>query len=144
MPKTFLAKREDAIALQDVIDSLKPSLKGCEHGAVVTFTGVVRKKSAEGKDVDHLEYEVFEEAAKRAMDEMAKAALLIEGVVDVAICHKYGKFYPGEEVLYVALATERSQAAFDTLRLLVTRIKHELPIWKKECTTDGEYWVDAE
>jgi len=26
----------------------------------------------------------------------------------------------------------------------VTRAKHEIPIWKKEHTANGSYWVDIE
>ncbi len=94
--------------------------------------------------MEKLEYEVFEYAAKGALEEMSKALSLISGVLDVAICHRYGTFSPGEEVLYVVLATERSSTAFDVLKLAVNRVKHDIPIWKKEYTTEGSYWVDIE
>ncbi|MEM4216528.1 MAG: molybdenum cofactor biosynthesis protein MoaE [Candidatus Methanomethylicaceae archaeon] len=140
----ILAKKEDTIDLNALIKIVKENVKEKNCGAIVTFTGIVRGKTVDGKGVEKLEYEVFEEAAKRALNEMSKALSLISGVLDVAICHKYGTFSPGEEVLYVVLATERSVTAFDVLRLAVNRIKHEIPIWKKEYTTGGSYWVDVE
>ena len=144
MPKGLLARKEDPVDLCSLVKEVKSNLKGNSCGAILTFTGMVRGKGADGADVDHLEYEVFEEAARRAINDMVRAVMLIEGVHDAAICHKFGRFSPGEEVLYVVLATERSQIGFDTLRLIVNRVKHELPIWKKEYTTDGNYWIDVD
>lgn len=144
MPKGILAKKEDAIDLSSLIKMVKDSASGKNCGAVVTFTGIVRGKTLDGKTVEKLEYEVFEEAARKSLEDMAKALSLISGVLDVVICHRYGIFRSGEEVLYVVLATERSSTAFDVLKLAVNRVKHEIPIWKKEHTTDGSYWVEIE
>lgn len=142
MPVGILAKKEDLIDLQSLIKTVKENVKGKNCGSIVTFTGVVRGKTPDGKTVESLEYEIFEEAARRALQEMSKALSLISGVLDVAICHRHGTFLPGDEVLYIVIATERSEVALDTLRLAVNRVKHEIPIWKKEHTTEGSYWVD--
>jgi molybdopterin synthase catalytic subunit len=144
MPISLLAKKEDSIDICSLIQQVKSSLKGNACGAIATFTGIVRAKGADGAAVDHLEYEVYEDAARKSLDAMVKAVVLIEGVHEAAICHKYGKFIPGEEVLYVVIAAERSQVAFDILRLAVAKVKHELPIWKKEATAGGKHWVDVD
>jgi len=144
MPAGILAKKEDKIDLESLIKMVKESVRGKNCGSIVTFTGIVRGKTLDGKAVEKLEYEVFEDAAKRALEEMSRALSLISGVLDVAICHRYGTFAPGEEVLYVVLATERSGTAFEVLKLAVNRVKHEIPIWKKEYTTEGSYWVEVE
>lgn len=144
MPIGILAKKEEAVDLNALIKIVKDSVKGKNCGSIVTFTGIVRGKTLDGKTVEKLEYEVFEEVARRSLDEMSKALSLISGVLDVAICHRYGTFHPGDEVLYVVIATERSGTAFDVLKLAVNRIKHEIPIWKKEHTTEGSYWVEVE
>ncbi len=142
MPIGILAKKEDPVNLESLIKMVKDSIRKKNCGSIVTFTGIVRGKTPDGKTVEKLEYEVFEEAAKKVLDEMSKAISLISGVLDVAICHRHGVFTPGEEVLYIVIATERSEAALETLRLAVNRVKHEIPIWKKEHTTEGSYWVD--
>ncbi len=144
MPEGILAKKEENIDLFRVIETLKKGLKINDYGAIITFTGIVRNMAADKTPVDRLEYEVYEDAAKASLQGMAKALVMIEGVKDAAICHKYGTFKPGEEVLYVAIATDHSAIAFDTLKLAVNRIKHELPIWKKEHSSDGSYWVDVD
>lgn len=142
MPIAILAKEEDQVDLMRLIAEVREAVKGKNCGAIVTFTGIVRPKTHEGKAVDHLEYEVYKEAARKGLEDMAKALCLVEGVLEAAVCHKHGSYKPGEEVLYVVIATERSSIAFDSLRTVVNRVKHELPIWKKEFTADGDYWVD--
>jgi len=141
MPTGLLAKREDGVDLPRIIGILKKGLASNDHGAIVTFTGVVRGKTVGDAAVDRLEYEVYEEAARESVQAIAGALAAISGVKDAVICHKHGTFRPGEEVLYVAIAAEHSGEAFDALRLAVGRIKHELPIWKKEHSSDGSYWV---
>lgn len=143
MPFGMLAKKEDRIELSVMINEVKIATEGKNFGAMVTFTGIIRPKTQGGEAVDHLEYEVYPEAAKKGLENMAKALCMIEGVIEASICHKYGSFKPGEEVLYIVIATERSNIAFDALRMMVNKAKHELPIWKKEFTDKGDYWVDV-
>jgi len=144
MPIGLLLKKDDPVDLARLIADVRESVKGKNCGSIFTFTGIVRGRTHEGKKVGRLEYEVFEEAARRSIENMAKTVTLLDGVLEAAICHRYGTFSPGEEVLYVVIATERSDVALETLRLAVTRAKHEIPIWKKEHTTNGSYWVDIE
>ncbi len=144
MPIGILAKKDENVDLAALVGRVRGAIAGKNCGAIVTFTGIVRPKTHGGETVDHLEYEVYPEAAKKGLEDMAKAICMVEGVLEAAICHRYGSFKPGEEVLYVVIAAERSGVAFDTLRMIVTRAKHELPIWKKEFTEKGDYWVDVD
>ncbi len=141
MPTALLLKKEEPIDLPGLIRGVRESAKG--YGAIVTFTGVVRGRTHEGGEVSYLEYEVFEEAARRSMEQITEDLSAIRGVLGVAICHRYGRFCPGEEVLYVVIATERSSVAFEALKLAVSRTKHEVPIWKKEVTPQGGCWVET-
>ena len=43
-------------------------------------------------------------------------------------------------LLLVALG-DRAQA-FEACRCAIDALKRTVPIWKKEVTTDGEYWVE--
>jgi molybdopterin synthase catalytic subunit len=144
MPTGILAKREDAVDLASVVGDVKKAIEGKNCGAIITFTGIIRPATHDGSAVDHLEYDVYPEAARKGLENMAKALCMIEGVLEASICHKHGSFKPGEEVLYIVIATERSGAAFDSVRMAVNKVKHELPIWKKEYTAKGDYWVDID
>jgi molybdopterin synthase catalytic subunit len=144
MPIGILAKKGDDVNLANMVSDVRGAIVGKNCGAIITFTGIIRPTTHEGSAVDHLEYDVHPEAAKKGLENMAKALCMIEGVLEASICHKYGSFKPGEDVLYIAIATERSAVAFDTIRMAVNKVKHELPIWKKEYTEKGDYWVDID
>jgi len=144
MPVGILAKREDPINLEDMVANVKKAVEGKNCGAIVTFTGIIRSRTHEGAAVDHLEYDVHPEAAKKGLEDMAKALCMVDGVLEASVCHRYGSFRPGEEVLYIVIATQWSSVAFEILRKAVYMVKHELPIWKKEFTDRGNYWVDID
>jgi molybdopterin synthase catalytic subunit len=131
----------DPVSLDQLIESVKDNVKGKNCGSVVTFTGIVRPKTHSGEAVDHLEYEVFEEGARAAIAAAVSDLMKINGVLDVALCHRYGSFLPGEEVVYIVIAAEKSETAFQALRLAVDLMKHSVLIWKKEFTTKGGLWV---
>lgn len=144
MPIGILARREDTVNLAAMVGEVKKAVEGKNCGAIITFTGIIRPTTHDGNAVDHLEYDVHPEAARKGLENMAKALCMVEGVLDASICHKYGSFKPGEEVLHIVIATKRSDVAFDTVRMAVNKVKHELPIWKKEYTEKGDYWVDID
>lgn len=144
MPTGILAKKDDQVSLESLVSGVRKAAEGKNCGAIITFTGIIRPKTHDGAAVDHLEYDVHREAAMKGLEDMAKGLCLIDGVVEASVCHKYGSFKPGEEVLYIAIATQRSGIAFDAMRMAVNKVKHELPIWKKEFTEKGDYWVDID
>lgn len=141
MPIGLLVKKEENIDLFPLIKILKEHIKDKNCGAIVTFIGIVRGMALDGKKVEKLEYEVFEEIAKRALENIANTIYMMGGIIDVIICHKYGVFLPGEEVLYIIVAAERSEKAMDAIRVALDKVKHEVPIWKKEHTEEGSYWI---
>ena len=42
---------------------------------------------------------------------------------------------------YVFVAANNRVRAFEVLREVVERVKHEVPIFKLEIRSDGEFWV---
>lgn len=144
MPLGILSRKEEGFSAERLVSLVKSSLKGGSYGALVTFIGTVRGTARGGSRVVRLEYEAYEESAKESLQRIAEEISEIDGVRDVVICHRYGAFVPGEEVLLVAVASERSDSGFEAVRQAVFRVKHEVPIWKKEVTEDGSYWVGVE
>ena len=64
-----------------------------------------------------------------------------EGVLDVLIHHRSGYIETGNDIVYiVVLGAHRSQV-FSALSDAIERVKKEVPIWKKELTIDGDYWI---
>lgn len=113
------------------------------NGAVVTFLGTTRD-TFEGKRVVRLDYEAYEEMAVKKMAEV-RAELQSEfDIEDIAISHRIGMVEIGEISLVIAVASPHRREAFSACHKAVDRIKHIVPIWKKEVYEDGSRWVACE
>jgi molybdopterin synthase catalytic subunit len=59
----------------------------------------------------------------------------------VAIVHRIGVLTPGDAAVVIACAAPHRGPAFRACEEALERLKHEVPIWKREVFTDGEAWV---
>ena len=113
------------------------------NGAVVTFLGATRD-TFDGKKVIRLEYEAYEEMAYRKLEEIRQQLRVEFGVEDVAIGHRIGVVDIGEISLVVAVASPHRSEAFHACHEAVNRLKHSVPIWKKEIYQGGEIWIGSQ
>ncbi|QIS21870.1 molybdenum cofactor biosynthesis protein MoaE [Nocardia terpenica] len=122
-------------------DEVEKAVTGPEHGAVVVFTGKVRDHDG-GQAVSALEYSAHPQAERflhRVCAEVAAASGL-----PVAAVHRVGPLVVGDLAIVVAVAAPHRAEAFGTCADLVDRIKHEVPIWKRQRFVDGmSEWVGA-
>jgi molybdopterin synthase catalytic subunit len=111
------------------------------HGAVVLFLGVVRDHN-EGRGVQGLEYEAYEEMAERVLEEIAREAARRVGSDRVAVIHRVGDLAVGDVSVAVAVSTPHRGEAYEASRYVIEEIKKRLPVWKRERYADGEEgWV---
>lgn len=125
--------------IETLIDGLKRITD--EVGAIAIFVGVVREKRNDEK-VLRLEYEAYEELASKVAEKIIEDAKTKYGIIDACIQHRIGTVKVGGDVMYVLVASKHRAEAFQALSEIVERIKRELPIWKKEVTEKGSYWVE--
>ena len=127
----------------DTLDSLISELKEKteEAGAIVVFAGAVRGTRGDEK-VLRLEYEAHEELAVEVMEKIIEETKAKYGIIDAVIQHRLGTVKVGEDVMYVLVASRHRAEAFQALSEIVERVKHEVPIWKKEVTEKKSYWVE--
>lgn len=108
-------------------------------GAMVTFSGVVRDHDG-GREVHDIEYS----AHPTARDTLARLCDEVAGEhsARVAAVHRVGVLPVGEvAVVVVAVAPHRAEA-FAACSELIERLKHGVPIWKRQRFTDGvSEWV---
>jgi len=125
--------------LGPLINELKKS--SSEVGAVTVFVGVVR--GARGKEkVARLEYEAHETSAPEAIKTIVEELKVKHGIFDAVVEHKTGEVKVGEDVMYVLVASKHRREGRRAMAELVDRVKREVPIWKKEVTEKGAYWVE--
>ncbi|WP_328404523.1 molybdenum cofactor biosynthesis protein MoaE [Nocardia sp. NBC_00403] len=120
---------------------VEAAVTGPEHGAVVVFTGKVRNHDG-GQAVSALEYSAHPEAERflrNCCTELAASSGL-----PVAAVHRIGALTVGDLAIVVAVAAPHRAEAFAACAELVDRIKHEVPIWKRQLFADGlSEWVNA-
>jgi molybdopterin synthase catalytic subunit len=107
---------------------------------------LVRGKLENGRLVEKLELEAYEEKANSVLEGICNELSQARGIADVQIHHMLGEFESGEDLVYVLAAGEHRDDVFPVLKKAVERFKKEAPIFKKEYAKneDGKsvsYWV---
>ncbi len=128
---------ERPLRLAEVVEAVEAP----GRGGVVTFTGVVRDETG-GKRVVRLEYEAYLAMAERKLEEIA-AAIERETGAAVAIVHRIGTLLPGDAAVVIACAAAHRAPAFRACEAAIDRLKHDVPVWKREVFEDGSEWVGS-
>jgi molybdopterin synthase catalytic subunit len=111
-------------------------------GGVDLFLGVVRDDDG-GHSVEKLAYSAHPSALEQ-LRQIAQEVVTGVPVVAVAAIHRVGELAIGDVAVVVAVSAVHRGEAFDACRLLIDRLKHEVPIWKHQTFTDGRAeWVAA-
>jgi molybdopterin synthase catalytic subunit len=141
---TIFSITEDEIDLNDLLAKITLT----STGAAAIFTGMVRgeTKRGEAHDTDFLEYEAYipmaEAKMKQVADEIRAKWVVIEGI---AIIQRIGKLYPKTPTVLIACtAAHRDTGVFEAARYGIDRLKEIVPIWKKEVSPDGQFWVEGD
>ncbi len=114
-----------------------------EAGASVLFAGVVRDHN-EGQAVTALEYQAYASMAVREMQRIAADIERESPGVRLAVQHRVGALKVGDTAVLCAASAAHRDAAFRACRALIDRVKQSVPVWKREHTAAGPYWVGWE
>lgn len=122
----------DAAALEDFVAS-------AQHGAVVTFRGVVRDHD-HGASVSGLDYQAHPDAA-RFLEECCRTVSEETGL-PIAAAHRIGTLTVGDTALVATAAAPHRAEAFAACERVVELIKAQVPIWKRQHLDEGvTEWV---
>jgi molybdopterin synthase catalytic subunit len=112
-------------------------------GGTCVFVGTVRDRSDAGQ-VTGLAYEAWDELATNRLHELASELAASWPVLGVALLHRTGELAVGESSVVVAVSAPHRAEAFEACRQGIERLKHDVPIWKKELLSSGEaHWVQG-
>ncbi len=125
--------------VRDPIDvaSIARSVRTDACGAVITFAGVVRELSDDGRRVTGLSYEAHESMAAAEFEQIAQEASRRFGPCEIAVAHRIGELQVGEISVAVSVAAPHRGAAFDACEFTIDELKKRAPIWKKEHYAQG-------
>jgi len=140
---TIFSVTEDQIDLNDLLAKITLT----STGAAAIFTGMVRGETSRGDahGTEYLEYEAYtpmaEAKMKQVADEIREKWPIVEGI---AIVQRIGKLYPKTPTVLIACtAAHRDTGVFEAARYGIDRLKEIVPIWKKEVSPGGEFWVEG-
>ena len=128
----FAAERELA--------ELNARLSG--EGAVVSFTGIARPRTAEGEAVKRLFLDHHPRLTLRSLEEIAESARGRFGITALSIVHRFGEIAPGETIVFVAAASAHRRAAFEAADYMMDRLKTDAVFWKREDGADRSVWIE--
>jgi len=133
---------DDRVTLESLVQEAKASPLAERSGAIATFTGRVRvKDSADDTRTTHLEFEKYEGVAADRMQAIREELEARDGVFEVLMHHRTGVIREGEDIVFVVVLAGHREEAFSTVEDGINRLKDEVPIFKKESTTDEEFWI---
>ena len=112
-------------------------------GSVLSFLGVARLESADGKKkIKSLMIESYEIHANKTLHRICEDVKKKYALTDIAIVHGLGCFSTGEPVVMVVVASPRRKQGFLALSEAVERYKKEPALFKKEIYRDGtSSWI---
>ena len=124
------------------VGEVMAAVAGDDVGGTVVFVGTVRDED-HGRPVDRLDYSAHPTAVselERVVSEVAATA----PSATLGALHRVGELQVGDLAVVVAVGCSHRGEAFDVGRVLIDRIKAEVPLWKRQWFRDGEHeWVGA-
>lgn len=109
-------------------------------GAVASFVGLVRGAS---DGVSAMTLEHYPGMTERALAQIEAQAIERWQLASVRIIHRVGRLLPGEQIVFVGVASSHRGEAFAACEFIMDYLKTRAPFWKKEETPTGARWVDA-
>ncbi len=97
----------------------------------MSFEGWVRDHN-QGKKVSSLEYQVYEELAKKEGHKILQESIHLFNLHHIVCTHRYGHLQLGEIAVWIGATATHRDDAFKATRFVIDQIKCRLPIWKKE------------
>jgi molybdopterin synthase catalytic subunit len=102
-------------------------------GAVVLFSGTVRDHAEGRSDVEHLEYEAYDEHVVPKLQEIAvEARERWSTLGKIVLVHRVGRLDLGESSVVAAVSAPHRPDAFAAARFAIDALKVSVPVWKRE------------
>ena len=110
-------------------------------GAVVLFSGTVRDHAEGRTDVQHLEYEAYDEMVVPKLEEIvAETRARWPMIGRLAMVHRVGRLELGESSVVVVASAPHRPEAFVAARFAIDALKVSVPVWKREVWDGGSDW----
>ena len=124
------------------VAQLQRSLLEGDLGAVASFTGYVRAGSADAP-LERMLLEHYPGMTEKSIADILQQASARWPLMAAGVVHRIGELVPGEQIVWVGVASRHRSAAFSACEFIMDYLKTQAPFWKKEQAAQGGSWVDA-
>lgn len=111
-------------------------------GAVNSFVGFVRDNN-EDTHVGSLFLEHYPGMTEKQIEAILVEAEQRWAVLSATVIHRVGELKPGEQIVFVGVASPHRGDAFDACEFIIDYLKTRATFWKKESTPDGFRWLET-
>jgi molybdopterin synthase catalytic subunit len=111
-------------------------------GAVASFIGRVRATD-DNCAIGAMTLEHYPAMTQKALEQIVEEARIRWDVRDASVIHRVGRLLPGDQIVFVAVASGHRGDAFAACEFIMDFLKTRAPFWKREETPEGERWVEA-
>lgn len=111
-------------------------------GAVVFFVGLVRDMN-QGHSIEGLHLEHYPAMTKKTLLSIVEQARQRWSLGRVRLVHRVGTLLVNDQIVFLGISSPHREASFEAAQFIMDYLKTEAPFWKKETTTQGERWVEA-
>ena len=118
------------------------ALKSIDAGALVSFVGTVRDRSAD-TSLTALWLEHYPDMTEQEIGRIIDNAASRWPLSAVRVIHRIGRLAPKDNIVFVGVASAHRDAAFEAARFIMDYLKIAAPFWKAEESKAGKVWVDA-
>lgn len=111
-------------------------------GGISVFVGVVRDINDE-KSVTGLYLEHYPGMTEKQIEAIVDDASSRWDIRAVTVIHRVGQLHPGDEIVFVGVASRHRGDAFDACEFIIDYLKTQATFWKKETTESGDRWLNT-
>ena len=120
-------------------DSLRNMLETEGCGGVISFVGLTRGVD-QGVEVQRLEFDAWEEQLPSVLQSLCFDALERFSVKSIVMAHRTGSVEPQEPIVCIHFGSVHRAEGCEACSWLISELKNQAPLWKKEVRADGEVW----
>jgi len=131
--------QQESFDQSSILDNF--SRKNKTSGSIISFIGKVRELRDKQK-IQNIEIEFYKNMAffqaKKSLKNLEKKI----PVDDYLIFHRYGKLFPGENIILVLVASQHRKEGFEFTQEVILYFKQKITFWKKEIFQHNSKWVE--
>lgn len=131
--------QRENFSIDEELERVKSSSRNI--GGLSIFLGTVREKSR-NREVAQVDFEHYPGMAEKQLGIIREQALEKFDILEVSIIHRHGSITLGENIVLIIVGAEHRAEAFKACHWCIDELKNITPIWKKEITPDGDFWVE--